>query len=66
MAERSAEFTTVRVEDRNTMEETNLALPWREENCPRIIFRMASELRRSTSISTQQPSATMNERSFLA
>jgi len=66
MAERSPEFQTVRVEDRKTMEEANLALPWREKNCLRNIFRMPSELQGSTSISMQQPSARMNERSVLA
>jgi hypothetical protein len=66
MAERIPEFQTVRMEDRKTMEEANLALPWKEKNCLRIIFRMPSELRGSRSISMQQPSARMNERSFLA
>ena len=66
MAERIPEFQTVRVEDRKTMEEANLALPWREKNCLRNIFRKPCELRGSTIISMQQPSARMNERSVLA
>jgi hypothetical protein len=66
MAERSPECTTVRVEDRKTMEGMNLALPWREKNCLQNIFRMPSELQRSPIFSTQQPSARMNERSVLA
>jgi len=66
MAERSPEFQTVRVEDRKTMEEANLALPWREKNCLLNNFQMSSERQGSTSISMQQPSTRMNERSVLA
>lgn len=66
MAERSPELQTVRVEDRKTMEEANLAQPWREKNCLQNIFPMPPELRGSKSISMQQPSASMNERSVLA
>jgi hypothetical protein len=66
MAERSPECTTVRVEDRKTMEEANLTLTWREKNCLRKFFRVLCELQRSTSIPMQQPSARMNERSVLA
>jgi len=67
MAERSPEVQTVRVEDRKkTMDEANLAQPWRERDCLRNIFRMPSELRGSNSICMQQPSARMNERSVLA
>jgi hypothetical protein len=66
MAERSPECQTVRVEDRKTMEGPNPASPCREKNRLRNIFRMPSELRGSTSICMQQPSAKMNERSVLA
>jgi hypothetical protein len=66
MAERSPELQTVRVEDRKTMEEASLAQPWREKNCLQNIFQMPSERRGFKSISTQQPSARMNERSVLA
>ena len=66
MAERSSECTTVRVEDRKTMEEASLALPWNEKNWLQNILRMPSELRGIRSISMQQPSASMNERSVLA
>ena len=66
MAERSPEFQTVRVEDRKTTEEANPALPWKVKNCLRITSRMPSALRGPRSISMQQSSARMNERSFLA
>lgn len=66
MAKRIPEFQAVRVDDRKTVEDENLTLLWKEKNCLRILFRMRSELRGSTSISMQQPSARMNERSFLA
>ncbi len=56
----------MRVEDRKTMEEANPTLLWKEKNCLRIMFRMPSELRGSRSISMQQSSARMNERSILA
>jgi hypothetical protein len=66
MAERSPEFQMVRVEDRKTMEGTHRALPWGAKNCLSMISRMLSELRGPRSISMQQLSARMNERSFLA
>ena len=66
MAERSPEIQIVRVEGRKTVEEENPTPLWKEKDCLRIMFRMPSELRGSTSISMQQPSARMNERSFLA
>jgi len=66
MAERSPEFQTVRVEDCKSMAEAVLAPPWKEENSLQNVFRMPSELRGSTSICMQQPSARMNERSVLA
>lgn len=66
MAERSLESQTVCVEKRKAMTEAVLVLQWREENCLQNIFRMSSELRGSTSIRMQQPSARMNERSVLA
>ena len=66
MAERSPDFQIKRVEDRKIMKTANLARAWREENCLRTDSRIPSELRGPRSISMQQPSARMNERSFLA
>ena len=66
MAERSLEFQALPVEDRKTAEDAGLSLPWKRKHCLRNIFRMVSELRGSTSISMQQPSATTNERSVPA